>query len=1444
MGRVWAALLLLPALPATVHAQGLDRPWIADTYFYWYTWDYQQEFGGWVGGVWNTPLEGYYDSPSYADNLRSLRTASEWGITDHFMDYWGPGWKGADGEPREATVMRAAEELQRRGYNIHMGFYQDGEDFDMADFARNLDPGRSFRFIVENWGDSPVLPRVNRQPVHLIYSRNGAPKPTQDHAGFREWLRGRYRALDALNAAWGTSLASWEDAQLDFSAGPRRADSIRFATEDWKAQWEATMQRAREELRKPAPRVSFDVAYQPYLNWGFSALPASTAGPHSYAGIFGVPHDQDTERFINAAVAKAYGTVFFDHFKNFYHDIEIRTPGGMYSPEFMAFDRFWAGALARRSEAMLHLSWNEWWEGSNLEPCWEFGKTYCEKNLLWSSVMQQCFDSLHNWNRGAKVAVLLNDWLWLTGSRNTADVYGCVEGLRRSNVTFDLLPDDFVTRDRLANIETVIAPTGAAGLGQNAEGEPIADVLREWVSQRRPPGRGPTRRLLISRMPEYLDWLGIPRAEAKAGRGPGPTMNVFVDIGAEGDERFLLSGMTFREDWGKLPEGSFGAVEGEQTRRWTPGVGLTTTFALPFSPHRDHVLRFEGVGVRGEPPEVMVDAETAGSLDMPVGPHEYELRIPAAVVGDRRIAEVRFVYDRANVPKEIDPERYPTESRVCNLALDWLQLSTEDVPAHTREQNYAFPKEQVRYDDSAPGELRLKSLRADWTPRDTLAPLPRLVRSRHASDDTPRDIEAQVGDGAVWYCNGLLGAAGGYPVRRLVTDWAAHEPEWTLTGEDMKGALLSAGGNTRVAVVYNFDPAHRRKVTLRVPMTDRSLVEVMALSIDGQALKPVVAEVAAADGVVTITDELTYYAAYAISCGPVEADIPELTITPGSTLQLNVRLDNNEPRPSTVTLRLISPTPTLSAPPVGTDLTDYEDKDLPFEITCAPEADWGEKTVIFDLVTGGQHVYLWRKVRVVRRPEPEITSTLIDRARPQLAVHNAEHPLTASGTAERVTVTVEGRKMRLGDLRSGQTAVGDLELPSPGDRPELLLRLAEVAWQAGDQAEESVQPVGIASYPKRYAPAPGAIAPVLVFNGSARPLEDRVVAVPLRELRPYARQVGLRLHVRDESGAPVTSQQSADGAELLFPVSVVPRAARTYYACVGEGPPVPTELAITPEAVGSGHGRITVGNRTLEIVLDEQAGGVATSLRSLATNHDYGAGSFGAAYGTWNRATLDQPTMGGEALFAGTERQAQTGTPARLTLVETGPLRAVVRAEWRDHAIAAIQEYTVNSGSPWVRIASTVAPLRALAPNEELTVLDGRLKRAGLTKIFPNFVGIDTEFGKEHLHHGYRMTHFVPEYFTCMRPGDFPESVSFVLLEHSGVDAIRQGFWPAERGKAGPCELAWVELLSHGDAGASSLVDVLIHPGHQPIAAAHLNEQQHGPLVLVPKGFVFEEATP
>ena len=268
---------------------------------------------------------------------------------------------------------------------------------------------------------------------------------------------------------------------------------------------------------------------------------------------------------------------------------------------------------------------------------------------------------------------------------------------------------------------------------------------------------------------------------------------------------------------------------------------------------------------------------------------------------------------------------------------------------------------------------------------------------------------------------------------------------------------------------------------------------------------------------------------------------------------------------------------------------------------------------------------------------------------------------------------------------------------------------------------------------------------------------------------------------------------------------------------------------------------MTLGNQALELVLAEAAGGTAVSLRSLATNTDYGTQSFGAAYGNWGTYDPLSPATHTVDLLEGTWRHSQAEKPAKLTLLESGPVRAVVQAEPRDGNIRATQTYAVWSKAPWVRVQASARPLRKLKKQEELIVLDGRLKRAGLTKIFPNFVGINQTFEEDKLQHGWRQVTHIPDYFTAMTPNGFPESVSLVLLEHEGLDSVRQGFWPATRGEVGPCEYAWVELLSHGGAGASATVDVLIHNGHQTVARDHLEGYRDPPTTIVPERFSFEE---
>ena len=999
MSRVILALLTLSSVGlCACPALALDRPWISDVFFYWYTWDYQQAWGGWEGGVYYTPLVGYYDSRTYEDNLRELWMASEWGMTHHFMDYWDPNWKANTGEPRDLILMRASQALADRGYNIWMSYYQDGSNFAMRDFARNVTEKRDVWNWLKNYAPFKVWPRLNGRPFQLVYSRNGAPELTADDKGFHAFLKQRYKSIDGLRKAWGEPVISFDEITVDFGAtGPRRADAIDYQYVLWEKDWARLNEVVRREFGYPGLAASFDVGYGPFRNFSYGDFARVFGGPHSYGGIFGQPHEQDAQRFIQSIVAKKYGTVFFDHLKHTYCDWNTagRIPGTEYPLEPCHFDRFWVGNLMRCNEAVLHLSWNEWWEGSNLEPSLELGKAYCEKNLLYSTIMQWCFPSLRDFGKGASVGVLLNDWAFKCGARDVDEIYFAIQEMRRTMLPFDLLVDDLVTAKELERFDLIIAPAAGIGFGCNRQRERIADLLKQWVEG------GKNRCLVVSACPEFAAYLGLkPKPSAQIARR-GLDINVFVDVGiAPNDEQFLVGGRSFAEDWGKLPADKFGASPSSHTVRWTPGSGRTTTLLLPCSPSRDHILRLSGDAMRPSTITVRIGGTAVGTIDAQEGRHEYQAAIPAAAISGARMVKVELVYDRQIVPGQIDPQRYPGEQRACNLALDWLQFCTSNI-GPSREQKFQMPGRSVRFASARFGDLKGRSTRVPWRVTSSVAPSGGEVLSTYEPDGNVREMLFARGGGKAWYVNGRLDdVADPRAFAAIIGALEAPRPQISVTGKNVMGACLKAG-TTDVLLAYNEDIQAPASISVGEGTGD-SVAEVSVLSRDGKREGQVVWR-KAAGGRLAIDDRIRYYGVYQVVRAPVRIEHEPLVLVVGERKAIAIRLKNITARRVDGTIELASVIPTVATDgkAVRFSVPARRSVTIALPIRAKETADCGLKTVALKVKTGTTVAYFWRTLRVLPLPGSETSRTVGRPAKPAAGADLAleSHGLgTGSGT--------------------------------------------------------------------------------------------------------------------------------------------------------------------------------------------------------------------------------------------------------------------------------------------------------------------------------------------------------------------------------------------------------------------------------------------------------------
>ncbi len=1107
-------------------------PMVGAAYFYWYERDtHSDEWGSWIGGVHNTPLYGYYDNRTLADNVRSQLLAADWGITHLFMDYWVQGWKGENNEPREATVLKATERVRALGYRLFMGLYQDGENFAMREFWRNLSERRDTYHWMSQYARSPAWTWLAGKPFQLVYSRNGVPQPTVDHEGFQRWLAERYGSIERLNAEWGTRYQQFSDIRMNLDrTGFQRAMSIAYQYERWQKDWQRLEELIRSELGLPGLIASFDVGYAPFMGFGFERFARVFGGAHSYAGIFGVPHEQDAERFLQAGVTRKCGGVFFDHLKHRYFDWNIRVPGTGYPPEPHHYDRFWVGNLIRQVDGVLHLSWNEWWEGSNLEPSFEGGKRFCETNLLYSTIWQLTYPRRET---AHPVALLVNDWIFESGAGFAGDLYRAVQALRALQAPFDLLLPTEADAETLQRYRVLVAPSGGVGYGLNGKGERIRDAVQQWL-------RAGDRLLITSHSSDNpVGELRRYDVAMSPTLTPRARFNFFVDIGLPGDERVLQSGCSSREDWGNLPAGAYGAGT-RATVRWTPGASTITTLLLPAEPNSDLLLRWHGNVLWQHQLTVHVNDEPVAEVALQSGWRVYEVRIPASKVGAGRAIEVRWQFSEAMIPSDKDPERFKGENRSCNLALDWLQISTPEVPAGERTGV------EWRTQDTCQVRSTGGTFRADLFRRRTA--LPDGETYSLYSDGLPRDILTHVNGSKVLTVNGIFtddprwwetlieGMARVTCGRfvRLADDSTPDTP-------DLISVVLEAG-NTRFLLVEN-RTAKRQTLNLHCSQPDGlPLAEVTTLTLDGRHFLP--RKVSR----LPFEDTIEYVAAYQLVYAPVSLGTPPWVMFPGAKVRLPATVKNLTPQPVQVTLRVTARIASVQGQPVTVQLGPAESERIELPVEVKPFADWGVKTVVIEATWRDerqqrQTAYFLRPLSVGRNADVRLQSKAVSSYAPHITVTNT--PSTAHGEmrwwhpaldvpgepARGVELSYGNARIPIGDLREGEQKT--LSLPIPFT-PQIQTRQVDVTlrWRDSAGTHERTVPIRETFAPKRLPRArANQVASVLVSPA------DDARGVPLSVPVPSQLRAG-RWQVHLPDGTPVPAHIADGRLYLVLPPRV------------------------------------------------------------------------------------------------------------------------------------------------------------------------------------------------------------------------------------------------------------------------------------------------------------------
>jgi len=1366
-----------PGTPASIPARYTNMP----MFYIWYTRDPINHKLGWNGGVLETPLIGYYDSRDYDTEYRELKTLAEWGINAACLSWWGPQQDGI-----VDTICRAADNLRAEGYNIWLTAYIE-HGFDYANLLANAAPGTMFSHPFERYyARYPHLwATVDGKPYVVIYGRCGVPQLPTDNDGFHDYLRAKYGDIAALNAKWGADFASFDAIEHlpDDTPGWQRAESALYSTRLMERQWRQVERALRERAGIPGVAICADINSFAPSAAGYSAVTRVLGGVHTYNDM-GQPEEREIHRFAYARAAQHFGGLFFDHIKARYDDSVHRVLGFIYPPDPFKFERWWIEALLHHTDKVQHPSWNEFWEGSNIEPSFECGKRWVEKNELYSSVLAECMPATRERDLNARLCVIFNEWAPFYFGRPADDLLGIVQALRRLDAAFDLLPEHLVTAAQLKRCRVILAPTCGVGFGFNRDERPVMDVLREWISA------GRNRKLLLTRAPEWGDLLGFTlteQAEAAADRA-------IIDIGTTADEAYIGGGWRGREDWGKLSPGAPGYGT-NRTIRWT--TAQRSTMLVPTVPGNDHTLRIIAewhYPCRGA---VLVNGHQVGRFDeQPArtsrqAAHRLRFDIPAAVVNGRDESKLEFVHDALWVPAEVGQGG---DTSTLGIAVDVVDVA---VKGHEHDKPALRATDEITLNSDIFGDMAGARIEVSSPAgRDRIAPRGAEVLATY-SDGSPKYLRARVGGNEVIYDNGISGALMTPDLmRNLLRHWArVGTPQVTLP-EGMVLTRLPCDDTTLVAVSNaTGEPA---EFQLRLPVgrptagpRDKPAVRITRLDVDGQLGAPM--ETSVRCGAPALRDKVTYYGLYQVTQAPLLADLPELRLAPNGEYDVWVSIESAVDR-ELAGEAWIEGAPSLKCERTKFTLAPRQRSRVKLVLRAGDFWDWGRRTVRLKVDYGDGRATFWQFAEALRPAELKLTTTCfqVPTQGAQVAV---ELKNTGEAPARDVIVSIGDKTAAAGDIAPGATGQAHIEVApsqqaqrvrisyhrgqSPlrdcptscaaltGDCPHFVA-LDESIVVGGLPTKDQGPAVVITNPSQRERRAVWAELPAPLPEGSAvfdgdKPLPLTGVGGPaaLVDLAP-AQTKTLRVAMEPRHSCGYAPPGPPPRPQGLRGLGATGRSARA--------PDLPTDVRIARDDAAR---TVTIENSHLRLVFDENAGATLRSLATLAKGIDYGAGSFGCEY------------------RLGARTAAQRSSPGRLQVIEHDRFGAAVEATWEDARIAVAQVWRLRAHQPFVDLSVTITP-KALPDDALVTFLNSHLARNDLRRIFPGFTTLGENSGwtpeMQAEHFGwkeYRGAWVPPAWAAYMvDANDVRDALAIIPTTPQALAGFRQGFYPERKFEA------------------------------------------------------------